>query len=351
MAPILEIDHLTTQIPTRRGLLTAVDNVSLTLDAGESFGIVGESGSGKSMTCRSILRLVPPPGKVTHGQVRYKGQDLLTLSESKLNQIRGKEIATIVQHPMAALNPVLRIGPQIMEAMLAHGVVDSQRVAEERAVDLMRKVGIPAPERRLRDYPHQFSGGMCQRVVIAAALACSPQIILADEPTTALDVTIQDQILKLLVQLQQELHLSLILVTHDMGVVAQNCRRVAVMYAGQIVELAETVQLFRAPRHPYTVGLLNCVPRTDETGEMQPLKPIPGAPPDLVDPPSGCRFHPRCPLADAACKTGTFPLREIGPNHFSACIKHAELAPPPNPGTPWVQVGGGTRQGHHSSLP
>lgn len=325
MTPLLEVRHLTTQIPTRRGLLTAVDDLSFTLETGEIFGIVGESGSGKSMTCRSILGLVPRPGKVTAGQVLYAGQDLLTLSPSALNQLRGKAIAMIVQEPVAALNPVLRIGRQLTEAMLEHHVVDSWQAAEQRAVELMRKVGIPAPERRLRDYPHQFSGGMCQRVVIAAALACSPRVILADEPTTALDVTIQDQILKLLVQLQQELQLSLILVTHDMGVVAQSCQRVAVMYAGQIVELAPTKELFRHPRHPYTVGLLNCVPHADASGAVQRLQPIPGAPPDLVEPPTGCRFHPRCPLAEAACKTGDFPLRSIAPNHMSACIKHEQL--------------------------
>lgn len=326
MAPIMEVEHLTTQIPTQRGLLTAVDDVSFTLESGEIFGIVGESGSGKSMTCRSILGLVPRPGYVTRGHVLYQDRDLLALPNQALNQVRGREIAMIVQEPVAALNPVLRIGRQLIEAMLEHQIVHSVKAAEERAVDLMRMVGIPAPRRRLRDYPHQFSGGMCQRVIIAAALACSPRLILADEPTTALDVTIQDQILKLLVQLQRDLSLSLVLVTHDMGVVAQSCQRVAVMYAGQLVEMTETTRLFRTPRHPYTVGLLNCVPRADESGDVLPLKPIPGTPPDLVNPPEGCRFHPRCPLADSTCKSGDFPLRKIGPDHFSACIKHELLA-------------------------
>jgi peptide/nickel transport system ATP-binding protein/oligopeptide transport system ATP-binding protein len=328
MTPVLEVHNLTTKIPTRRGPLTAVDDVSFTLEAGEVFGLVGESGSGKSMTCRSVLGLVPPRGKVTAGQVHYQGQDLLALSRGEMNRIRGKEIAMIFQDPIAVLNPVLRIGAQLREVMLEHRVVASAAEAEVRAVELMRMVGIPAPQRRLRDYPHQFSGGMCQRVVIASALACSPRVILADEPTTALDVTIQDQILKLLVRLQQELQLSLLLVTHDMGVVAQTCQRVAVMYAGQIVEMAETVELFAAPRHPYTVGLLNCVPRMDEAGEVRPLKPIPGAPPDLVRPPPGCRFHPRCPLASEECKSGGFPLRPVGAGHFSACIKHELMAHP-----------------------
>jgi oligopeptide/dipeptide ABC transporter ATP-binding protein len=326
MQPLLDVRNLTTQIPTKRGLLTAVDGVSFSLQSGEIFGMVGESGSGKSMTCRSVLQLVPSPGKVVGGEVLYRGSDLLKMAPNDVNQVRGKEISMIFQDPMTVLNPVLRIGAQLTEVMLEHGVAASQADAQQRAVELLRMVGIPAPERRLRDYPHQFSGGMCQRVVIAISLACEPRIILADEPTTALDVTIQDQILKLLVRLQHELGLSLLLVTHDMGVVAQTCQRVAVMYAGQIVELADKFALFAAPRHPYTVGLLNCVPRVEADGNVRPLAPIPGAPPDLVRPPSGCRFHPRCPLASDECKAGTFPLRQVGPDHFSACIKHEQLA-------------------------
>jgi oligopeptide/dipeptide ABC transporter ATP-binding protein len=302
-------------------LLTAVDDVSFTLEAGEIFGVVGESGSGKSMTCRSILRLVPRPGRVVGGQVLYQGRDLNALSSADMQKIRGKEISMIFQDPMVALNPVLRVGTQLQETLLEHPVVDSNAAAQKRAAELMRLVGIPAPERRLRDYPHEFSGGMCQRVVIAIALACQPRIILADEPTTALDVTIQDQILKLLTSLQKEFQLSLVLVTHNLGIVAQTCQRVAVMYAGQIVELAETRELFRVPRHPYTVGLLNCVPRLNDDDQARRLTPIPGAPPDLVSPPSGCRFHPRCPLASEECKSGNFPLREVKPGHFSACIK------------------------------
>jgi oligopeptide/dipeptide ABC transporter ATP-binding protein len=278
------------------------------------------------MTCRSIMQLVPAPGKVTGGEVIYGGRDLLRSTPKEFSRIRGKEISMIFQDPMAVLNPVLRIGEQLMEAMLEHGVAASKAEAQERAVELLRLVGIPAPERRMRDYPHQFSGGMCQRVVIAISLACQPRLILADEPTTALDVTIQDQILKLLVRLQHELDLSLLLVTHDMGVVAQTCQRVAVMYAGQIVEMADKFTLFTEPRHPYTVGLLSCVPRVEADGEMRPLAPIAGSPPDLVDPPSGCRFHPRCPLASDECKSGVIPLLQIGPDHYSACIKHEQLA-------------------------
>jgi peptide/nickel transport system ATP-binding protein len=325
MPLLLEVQHLTTQIPTARGVLTAVSDVSFQLEAGEIFGIVGESGSGKSMTCRSILRLVPPPGRVVGGQVFYQGIDLLALPESKMHRIRGKEISMIFQDPMVVLNPVLPVGLQLRETLLEHGIATA-RDAEARAVELLRLVGIAAPESRLRNYPHEFSGGMCQRVVIAIALACQPHIILADEPTTALDVTIQDQILKLLMRLQQEFQMSLILVTHNMGVVAQTCQRVAVMYAGQIVELADTAALFHEPRHPYTQGLLNCVPRRSAAVEQRPLTPIPGVPPDLVQPPPGCRFHPRCPIAGTECKSGDFPLREVGPGHYSACIKHERLA-------------------------
>lgn len=330
MTPVLEVRNLKTIIPTKRGVVTAVDGVTFELQPGEIFGVVGESGSGKSMTCRSILGLVPAPGKVAEGEVLYAGRNLRGLSNRELNKIRGKDIAMIFQDPIAVLNPVLRIGDQICEPMLEHGLVQNRAEAEKRAVELMRRVGIPAPERRLRDYPHQFSGGMCQRVVIAIALACEPRIILADEPTTALDVTIQDQILKLLISLQESLGVSFILVTHDMGVVAQTCQRVAVMYAGQIVETATTADLFESPRHPYTLGLLSCVPRVDASGNMKPLLPIPGSPPNLIDPPRGCRFHPRCPLASEECRSGEVPLREVRPGHFSACIKHEQLADRPD---------------------
>ncbi len=324
--PLLEVRNLTTQIPTARGVLTVVDEVSFAVEAGECFGLVGESGSGKSMTVKSILGLVPEPGGVTGGAVIHAGRDLSRLSMNEMNAIRGRAIATIVQDAASALNPVLRIGRQIAEAMLEHGVVSTKAAARERVIELMAKVGIPAPDRRIDDYPHQFSGGMCQRVVIAAALSCDPGLILADEPTTALDVTIQDQILKLLVSLQQDYGLALVLVTHDMGVVAQTCQRVAVMYAGQIVEMADTGDLFRTPRHPYTMGLLNCVPRIDGTVTGR-LSPIPGAPPDLAHPPAGCRFHPRCPLAMDDCRSGRPPLAEVAGGHFSRCIRQDAIHP------------------------
>lgn len=320
----LDIRNLTSRIPTSRGSVTVVDDVSFAVQPGECFGIVGESGSGKSMTCRSILGLLPSLGRAT-GEVWFEGQDLLTLPRAALEQIRGRQIAMIVQDAVSALNPVLRIGVQIAEAMLQHGLVLTTAEARSRTLALMAKVGIPAPEARIDDYPHQFSGGMCQRVVIAAALSCSPKLIIADEPTTALDVTIQDQILRLLVALQDELGLSLILVTHDMGVVAQTCQRVAVMYGGEVIELAETADLFRAPRHPYTMGLLNCVPHLDRDVGKARLRPIPGAPPDLRNPPQGCRFHPRCPLAIDACKMTRPPLREVADGHLSRCIRQEAL--------------------------
>jgi oligopeptide/dipeptide ABC transporter ATP-binding protein len=328
MSALLAVEHLTTRIATRSGVLTIVDDVSFALEEGECFGLVGESGSGKSMVCRSILRLPPTTPALTSGRIAFDGEDLLLLPDRALNRVCGRQIAMIVQDAIAALNPVLPVGRQIAEAMLEHGVAASRGDARARVVALMRKVGIPAPEQRIDDYPHEFSGGMCQRVVIAAALACAPRVILADEPTTALDVTIQDQILKLLAGLVRELRLAVLLVTHDMGVVAQNCRRVAVMYAGRLVELAETEQLFRQPLHPYSAGLLSCVPSIDAEDASGParLRPIPGSPPDLADVPDGCRFHPRCPLADDACRSGSFPLREVGPNHFSACIRHEALA-------------------------
>jgi oligopeptide/dipeptide ABC transporter ATP-binding protein len=324
METILRVEHLWTELPTSRGPLIAVRDVSFELRQGEMFGLVGESGSGKSMTCRSILQLVPEPGRIVRGQIHYGGRDLARLSSKEMDEVRGKEISMIFQDPTAVLDPVIKIGDQITEVLMARGGL-TRRQALERAIELLRLVGIPDPERRLANYPHEFSGGMCQRVVIAIALACQPRVILADEPTTALDVTIQDQILKLISSLQAQLNLSLVLITHNLGVVAQSCQRVAVMYAGMIMELATTDELFEAPRHPYTLGLLNCVPRLGLDGVAQRLTPIPGQPPDLVKPPSGCPFHPRCPLASAECTTGEFPLREVSPGHFSECIKYEEL--------------------------
>ncbi len=249
MEPVLRIEHLFTEIPTKRGSLMAVRDVSFDLQQGEMFGLVGESGSGKSMTCRSIMRLAPPPGRITGGRIIYGGRDLSQVSAKEMEAIRGKEISMIFQDPTVVLDPVMKIGEQITEVLVAHHIA-TRRQSLDKAVELLRLVGIPDPERRLGNYPHEFSGGMCQRVVIAIALACQPRVILADEPTTALDVTIQDQILKLISDLQARLDVSLVLITHNLGVVAQSCRRVAVMYAGMIMELASTEDLFAAPRHP-----------------------------------------------------------------------------------------------------
>lgn len=328
MAHLLDIHGLTTVIPTSRGPMTVVEDVTLTLDAGQCLGLVGESGSGKTMACQSLLGLVPVPGHTTTGHALYEGSNLVGLSDAELTRIRGREIAMIVQDAVSALNPVWRIGDQITEAMLANGIVRTRADAHDRALALMRQVGIPEPESRLEDYPHQFSGGMCQRVVIAIALACDPKLIIADEPTTALDVTVQDQILKLLIALQTDLGLGLLLVTHDMGVVAQTCHRVAVMYAGQVVELAETAELFAQPRHPYTRGLLDCMPRLDTTENASRLTPIPGIPPDLADLPLGCRFHPRCTMATDACRKDPVPLMEIAPGRLSRCLHADKLAAP-----------------------
>lgn len=280
--------------------------------------MVGESGSGKTVTCRSILRLVHPPGKIIGGNIYYQGRDLVTMPNSEFNRIRGREISMIFQDPMTALNPVLRIGDQILETLSNNDKAGRQE-RTERAILLMKMVGIPAPERRLREFPHQFSGGMRQRVMIAIALSRNPHLLLADEPTTAIDVTIQDQILKLLLKLQRELGMSMLFVTHDLGIVAQTCDRVAVMYAGRIVEQADTVTLFQSPHHPYTIGLIASVPSPKAAGER--LQPIPGAPPNLAQVPEGCRFHPRCEYATVECKQGELPLREIAPGHLSACIK------------------------------
>jgi oligopeptide/dipeptide ABC transporter ATP-binding protein len=325
MSALLELQDLRTRIVTAKGAITVVDGVSFALEEGECFGLVGESGSGKSMICRSILRLPPTKQALTAGSILFEGEDLLRMSDHSLSRICGRRIAMIVQDAIAALNPVMPVGRQIGEAMLEHGIVASRTEARERSIALMRKVGIPSPERRVDDYPHEFSGGMCQRVVIAAALACSPRVILADEPTTALDVTVQDQILKLLAELRREMRLAVVLVTHDMGVVAQQCGRVAVMYAGRFVEVADTQALFRQPLHPYTAGLMNCVPDIDDPAEDERLSPIGGGPPDIADPPQGCRFHPRCPMAVDACRSGDTPLREVEPGRFTACIRHEEL--------------------------
>jgi peptide/nickel transport system ATP-binding protein/oligopeptide transport system ATP-binding protein len=297
----LAVSDLRVEIASNRGVVHAVDGLSLEVAPGEAVGLVGESGSGKSMTLKAILGVLPPEAKITAGQVVLDGTDLTSLSHSRLNKVRGRRIAMIFQEPMSALNPVMRVGNQIAEGPRVHlGMSRAQSV--ERALDLMRRVGIPDPERRFRSYPHEFSGGMRQRVMIAIALSCDPELILCDEPTTALDVTIQDQILRLLAQLCGESGTSLIFVTHDLPVVAQ---------------------VFRSPRHPYTLGLLRSAPDVDHPG--QSLVPIPGSPPSLVSPPSGCRFHPRCIFAEEDCTVIDPSLRVLEDGRATACLHYDRI--------------------------
>ncbi len=318
---LLRIDNLRTVFRLADGVVKAVDGVSLSVAEGEVVGLVGESGSGKSITCRSIMRLLPPSARIEGGQIYYRGENVLTWSEHALTAWRGGEVSMILQEPMTALNPVLTIGEQIIETILQHEKID-KTAARRRAVDALKRVGIPAAERRLDEYPHQFSGGMRQRAMIAIALACRPKLLLADEPTTALDVTVQDQIIRLVQDLQRELGMSVVWVTHDLGVVAQLCDRVAVMYAGQIVELASVIDLFEESRHPYTRGLLESVP-SGERGLG--LIPIPGQPPDLLDLLPGCAFAPRCRYATERCTEAAPPLRSVKPGHASACIRFEEI--------------------------
>jgi len=318
---VLRVRDLRTAFSTGTGVVGAVDGVSFDVRPGEAFGVVGESGCGKSATCRSIIRLLPAHAR-TEGEVWFGGRNLLAVGTEEMRRIRGGEISMIFQDPMSALNPVLRIGDQVAEAVLAHRG-GGRRAASARALELLRLVGIPAPERRLREYPHQFSGGMRQRVLIAIALAGEPKVLLADEPTTALDVTIQDQILKLIVRLQRDLGMSVILVSHDLGVIAQVCQRVAVMYAGQIVEQGEVDTVLRAPRHPYTMGLLASLPGVG--ARQRYLRPIAGAPPSLLVPPPGCRFHPRCAFAVDHCQSWTPELLAVGPGHGAACWRQEAI--------------------------
>ncbi len=321
-APLLNVSDLRVSIETGSGRWMLVDGVSLQVGAGEVLGLVGESGSGKSLTLRSIVRLLRPPLQLA-GEVRWRGANLLELPERQLNAIRGREIAVIFQEPMTALNPVLTVGEQIRESLHAHGGLDGP-ACRKRAIELLDHVGIPAARSRVDDYPHQFSGGMRQRAMIAIALAAEPKLLLADEPTTALDVTIQDQILKLILRLKAELGMSVVLVTHDLGVIAQSCDRVAVMYAGRIVEQAPVALLLREPRHAYTRGLLDSVPLAGNA--RRPLRPIAGAPPAPGDRPPGCSFAPRCGYETEHCHRAPPPLIEVGRDHLSACLHHARVA-------------------------
>jgi oligopeptide/dipeptide ABC transporter ATP-binding protein len=322
--PLLAVRGLKVSFVTPRANLTAVDGIDFDVAPGEVLGLAGESGSGKSLTLRALLRLVRPPGRV-EGEIRWRGRDLLRLSEAAMHKVRGGEIGMIFQEPMTALNPVLSVGLQIRENLEEHSDLDAAG-RRARAIELLDHVGIPAAAARVDDFPHQFSGGMRQRAMIAIALASEPQLLLADEPTTALDVTIQDQILKLLLRLRAEHAMSVILVTHDLGVIAQTCDRLAVMYAGRVVESGPVAALLRRPRHAYTKALLSAVPRAGVV--RQPLASIPGQPPLLSALPAGCAFAPRCSLAVAACSAGRPPLVEVAPGQWSACLRHAEVARP-----------------------
>ena len=315
---LLEVDDLRTHFSTREGTVRAVDGVSFSLEKGKTLGIVGESGCGKSVTALSIMGLIPrPPARIVSGSVLFEGRDLTKLSERELEDVRGRKIAMIFQDPMTSLNPTLKIRTQITETLRRHLDL-SKDAASKRAVELLEEVRIPKAAERLNDYPHRFSGGMRQRVMIAIALACNPALLIADEPTTALDVTIQAQILDLLDDLRREHDMGMIMITHDMGVVAETADHVAVMYAGQIVEEAPAVELFERPEHPYTEALLGALPHLEAEGVRERrLVSIPGLPPDLVNPPPACRFAPRCPYADSgdSCTRELPELREIRPGH------------------------------------
>jgi len=323
--PLLQVEGLRIGFGSPARRVVAVDGIGFDIRAGEVFGLVGESGSGKSVTCRALLRLFGgAPPSLSAGSIRFDGQPLHDLPDAAFTAIRGRRIALISQDPMTALNPTMTIGRQIGEAVRLHARLRG-RMLRQAVVELLHAVGVTAPERRLNSYPHQFSGGMRQRVLIAIALACRPQLLIADEPTTALDVTVQDQILKLILRLRDQTGMAVLLVTHDLGVVAQTCDRVAVMYAGRIAELAETRRLFSHPSHPYTRALLRALPSSVGAREGR-LEPIGGAPPDLADPPPGCRFRPRCREAIAACAVASPALRLVAAGHEAACIRLPVMA-------------------------
>ena len=323
MQQLLEVTDLKTQFPTRAGLVRAVDGVSFTIGEGELLGLVGESGCGKSITALSIMRLIYPPGKIVEGSIKFKGEELTKASVERLREIRGNDIAMIFQDPMTSLNPVYRVGEQIAEALRLHRKLD-KKAAWNAAIDAMREVAIPSPERRVNDYPHQLSGGMRQRVMIAMALACDPELLIADEPTTALDVTIQAQILELLEELRRSRKLAVLLITHDLGVVAEVADRVCVMYTGKVVEESGVDELFADPKHPYTRGLLRSVPKLTEVGiaKAERLQTIEGTVPSPTNLPFGCHFAPRCEHRMEVCVSGYIPLTELESGVKVRCVLH-----------------------------
>jgi oligopeptide/dipeptide ABC transporter ATP-binding protein len=328
--PLLELRNLSTVYPARRGLVNAVDSINLELNNGDILGLVGESGCGKSTVLLSILRLIRKPGYISGGEIIYKGQNLRKLPQSQMRSLRGREIAMIFQDPLSTLNPVFTVGEQIREALELHNIMDNgkrrffrgntYKREKARVLEVMEEVGISTPQSRYRSYPHEFSGGMQQRALIAIALACSPAVLLADEPTTALDVTIQAQILNLMKRINQDHETAIILVTHDLGVAAEFCDSIAVMYAGRIVEKGSVDQVVEDPQHPYTKGLLQCRPRI--TAARERIAPIPGNVPDLSDLPEGCAFSPRCPDYRQVCSQGPVPMMEASSGVVSRCLKH-----------------------------
>ena len=323
--PLLSVKNLSTEFRTERGTVKAVDDVSFDLAAGETLAIVGESGSGKSITAMSILRLIPqPPGRITSGEVVFDGQDLLKVDENEIRAIRGNRIAMIFQEPMSSLNPSLTVGLQIAEPINLHRKTP-WAAAMDKAAELLARVRLPDAKSRVKSYPHQFSGGMRQRAMIAMALACQPQLIIADEPTTALDVTVQAQILALLKEVTRAANSALILITHDLGVVARYADRVCVMYGGRIVEAGPAREIYARPRHPYTIGLMASIPRLDQEAGQR-LVPIEGQPPNLANLPPGCAFAPRCQRAADICRRERPPLVQTAPEHLSACHFHAQLS-------------------------
>ncbi|WP_137285045.1 ABC transporter ATP-binding protein [Halorussus salinisoli] len=315
--PLLSVENLHVRFDTEEGAVQAVDGVSLEIQAGEIVGLVGESGCGKSVTSLSLMDLVESPGTIQEGSIQFKGDELLEMSDEEIRSVRGDEISMVFQEPSSALNPVFDVGWQVGEPLRVHRGL-SESASRQRAVELMTRVGIPSPEERVDDYPHQFSGGMKQRAMISMALANEPDLLIADEPTTALDVTIEAQILDLIEELNEEIGMAVLLITHDLGVVAEICDRVAVMYAGRIVEYGDVEDIFLDPRHPYTKGLVSCVP--DPTTSEKDLKPIEGQVPDLANTPDGCNFAPRCPYATKECTVDDPRLRDVADDHFSACL-------------------------------
>jgi peptide/nickel transport system ATP-binding protein len=317
---LLEIRGLKTHFATEDGMVHAVDGVDLTIDRGETLGVVGESGCGKTVTALSVLKLIAtPPGRIVAGQILWQGRDLVPLSSEEMRSIRSKEIGIIFQEPMTSLNPVYTVGAQIAETVREHEGL-GRRAALDKAVEMLRLVHISNPQRRVHDYPHQFSGGMRQRVMIAMALSCNPKLLIADEPTTALDVTIQAQILELIAEMKERFGMAVMLITHAMGVVAETAQRVAVMYAGKVVEEAPVAELFSRPRHPYTRGLIRSIPRIDRAGRKERLAAIAGIVPSLLEPAEGCRFAARCEFAMPVCTAATPPLRRVATDHEVACV-------------------------------